>query len=219
MAAILGALPRAGLLRAGGAGPTALQVAFRCADGYRESHPMDDALNPTTLLAYEMNGAPLTREHGFPLRLLVPGLYGMKNPKWITKIEVVNTDFQGYWEASGWSNEAVVKTMSSFTTQLRAPRLGEIDLGGVAYAGDRGIQTVEYSTDGGKTWQRAEIKHALGPYTWVLWASLWKPTAPGEYTLRVRAFDGIGTVQVSRETPTLPDGASGYHTLRIRVLK
>jgi DMSO/TMAO reductase YedYZ molybdopterin-dependent catalytic subunit len=208
------------LLRAGGPSPTAVRVTFRCADGYSEAHPMDDALNPTTLLAYEMNGAPLTKAHGFPLRLLVPGLYGMKNPKWITKIEVVSTDFTGYWEASGWSDEAVVKTMSEFTTRVQTRRLGQVvEFGGVAYGGDRGIQVVEYSTDGGKTWQRAEVNPALGPFTWVLWASLWKPTAPGEYTLKARAIDGKNVVQISRETATLPDGASGYHTIRVRILK
>lgn len=207
------------LLRAGGPGATALRVTFRCADGYSEAHPLDDALNPTTLLAYEMNGAPLTKAHGFPLRLLVPGLYGMKNPKWITKIELVRTDFQGYWEASGWSDEAVAKTMSSFALRPETRQLGPVELGGIAYGGDRGIQVVEYSTDGGKTWQRAEVKAPLGPFTWVLWASLWKPTAPGEYTLKVRATDGTGTVQTSRETPTLPDGATGHHTIRVRVLK
>ncbi len=207
------------LLAAGGATPTALRVAFRCADGYSEAHPMDDALNPTTILAYDMNGERLPPAHGFPLRLLVPGLYGMKNPKWITKIEVVSTDFQGYWEAAGWSDEAVVKTMSSFTTLTPTHRLGEVPLGGVAYGGDRGIQGVEYSTDDGKRWKRADVKPAGGPFTWVLWAALWTPTAAGEYRLKVRAQDAKGTVQVSREVPTLPDGASGYHTLRLRIIK
>ncbi len=207
------------LLRCGGPSPTALRVAFRCADGYSEAHPIDDAMNPTTLLAYEMNGEPLPKAHGYPLRLLVPGLYGMKNPKWITKIEVVNSDFQGYWEASGWSDEAVVKTMSKFTTNAPTYHLGEVDLGGVAYGGDRSIKDVEYSVDGGKTWQKVALKPPLGLFTWVLWAALWKPAAPGEYVLKVRARDGNGILQISKETPTLPDGASGYHTLRVRIVK
>jgi len=207
------------LLAAGGPSPTAVRVTFRCADGYSESHPMDDALNPTTILAYEMNGEALPQAHGFPLRLLVPGLYGMKNPKWITKIDVVATDFQGYWEASGWSDEAVVKTMSTFSTTAATRQLGEIPLGGVAYGGDRGIRDVEFSTDGGKTWQRAEVNPSLGRFTWVLWAGLWAPTGPGEYALKVRARDGNGVTQLAREAPPLPDGASGYHTLRVRVVK
>ncbi len=213
-----GARLRDVLLMAGGPAATAVKVAFRCADGYTESLPIGDALNPTTLLAYEMNGEPLPPRHGFPVRLLVPGLFGMKNPKWITRIEVVNYDFRGYWEASGWSDEAVVKTMSKFTTPTRTSLPpGEVGLGGVAYAGDRGVRKVEYSTDGGRTWQPAEVKPPLGPFTWVLWAALWTPAGPGEYVLKVRATDGAGVLQPARESPPLPDGATGYHTLRIRI--
>jgi len=212
-----GARLRDVLQQAGGAGTKAVKVAFRCADGYTESIPIADALNPTTLLAYEMNGEQLPPKHGFPVRLLVPGLFGMKNPKWTTRIEVVDYDFQGYWERSGWSDEAVVKTMSKFTTLPRTVALAELPLGGVAYAGDRSIRDVEVSVDGGKTWQKAEVRVPLGPFTWVLWAALWKPTGPGEYTMKVRARDGGGVVQTAKESPTLPDGASGYHTLRVRV--
>lgn len=206
------------LARAGGPAPTAVKVAFRCADGYSESVPIIDAMSATTLLAYEMNGAPLPAAHGYPLRLLIPGLYGMKNPKWITKIEVVDYDFQGYWEASGWSDEPVVKTMSKFDVVSKAPN-GEVELGGVAFAGDRGISAVEYSTDDGKTWRSAALKAALGKFTWVLWAAVWKPAAPGEYRLKVRAHDGNAVLQTSQPAPTLPDGASGYHTLRVQVRK
>ncbi|MGH2425134.1 MAG: molybdopterin-dependent oxidoreductase, partial [bacterium] len=161
----------------------------------------------------------LPTAHGFPLRLLIPGLFGMKNPKWITRIEVVDYDFQGYWEAAGWSDEAVVKTMSKFVTTSRSYPPGEIGLGGVAYGGDRGVMSVEYSTDDGKTWQKGEVKPALGPFTWVLWAAVWTPSNPGEFTLKVRARDGVGIMQIAKATRTLPDGASGYHTLRVRVRK
>ncbi len=208
------------LQRAGGPSSRAIKVAFHCADGYTESIPLVDALVPTTLLAYDMNGEKLPPVHGFPVRLLVPGLFGMKNPKWITRIELVDYDFQGYWERSGWSDEAVVKTMSKFTTLGRSYQTGEeIGLGGVAYAGDRSVKEVEVSTDGGKTWQKAEVKSPLGPFTWVLWAALWQPTAANEYTLKVRAKDGGGVTQSAKDTATLPDGASGYHTVRVRVRK
>jgi DMSO/TMAO reductase YedYZ molybdopterin-dependent catalytic subunit len=207
------------LARAGGVGAKAVKVAFHCADGYTEAIPVADAMMPTTLLAYEMNGEPLPPSHGFPARLLVPGLFGMKNPKWIRRIEVVDYDFQGYWERSGWSDEAVVKTMSKVTTVERTHPLGEIPVGGVAYAGDRGITEVEYSVDAGKTWQKADVKPPLGPFTWVLWAAVWTPAGPGEYTVKVRAKDGHGVLQTAKQAPTLPDGASGHHTLRVRVRK
>jgi DMSO/TMAO reductase YedYZ molybdopterin-dependent catalytic subunit len=211
------------LARAGGVKPTAFKIAFRCADGYSESLPIVDAMQQDTLLVWEMNGQPLPPAHGFPVRLLVPGLFGMKNPKWITRIEAVDYDFQGYWERSGWSDEAVVKTMSKFTTprgRHMAPSVGEeVGLGGVAYAGDRTVKSVEVSIDDGKTWTAAQVKPPLGKYTWVLWAALWKPTAASEYTLKVRARDGAGVLQTARHTDTLPDGASGYHTIRLRVKK
>ena len=209
------------LAKAGGVGAKATEIAFRCADGYTESIPIMDALNPDTLLVYEMNGVRLPAKHGFPVRLLVPGRFGMKNPKWITKIEAVDYDFQGYWERSGWSKPAIVKTMSKFTSPSGSHMMpqvnNQVELGGVAYAGDRGIKSVEFSTDDGKTWQPAQVKPPLGKYTWLLWAALWKPTAPGEYTLRVRARDGADQLQTAQETPTLPDGASGYHRIRLRV--
>ena len=101
-----------------------------------------------------------------------------------------------------------------------APAVGEeVGLGGVAYGGDRGIESVEVSTDDGKTWSPAQVKPPLGKYTWVLWAALWKPTAANEYTLKVRARDGAGVMQTVRATDTLPDGASGLHTIRLRVKK
>ena len=208
------------LTRAGGVGPRTVKVAFRCADGYTESIPVKDAMNPNTLVAYEMNGAPLTPKHGFPVRLLVPGYFGMKNPKWITRIEPVDHDFQGYWERSGWTDDAVVLTMSKFTTPSPrvAARVGqEIGVGGVAYAGSRGIRAVQFSPDNGTSWLPAEVKPALGKYTWVLWGRLWKPAAPGDVTLVVRAQDGTGQWQTATETGTLPNGATGYHRVRLRV--
>ncbi|HEX9531443.1 MAG TPA: molybdopterin-dependent oxidoreductase [bacterium] len=209
--------------QAGGVGTKAIQLAFSCADGYTESLPVAEAVHPDTLLAYEMNGAPLTPKHGFPVRLLVPGHFGMKNPKWITKIEAVDHNVLGYWERSGWNQQAVVKTMSKFTSpegRHMMYRVGEeIALGGVAYAGDRGIKAVEVSVDDGKTWQPAQLKPPLGPYTWVLWAMVWTPSTPGDYALRARATNGAGQLQVKDEVTTLPDGASGYHRIGLRVSK
>jgi DMSO/TMAO reductase YedYZ molybdopterin-dependent catalytic subunit len=206
------------LALAGGVGPKTTKVAFRCADGYTESIPLQDALHPDTLVVYEMNAEPLTPKHGFPVRLLVPGYFGMKNPKWITRIEPVDYNFLGYWERSGWTDDAVVQTMAKFTTRAAGARAGEdVGIGGVAYAGKRGIRAVEFSPDNARTWLPAEVKPALGPHTWVLWGALWKPAAAGDYTLAVRARDGTGRWQTAAVTATLPSGATGYHRVRVRV--
>ncbi len=212
-------VPLRTVLGMAGADLNARKVAFRCADGYTESILMADVLHPDTLLAYEMNGERLPYKHGFPVRLLVGGLFGMKHPKWITRIEPID-NLLGYWEQQGWSDEAVVKTMSKFTTPANGAgvRAGQpVDLGGVAYAGSRGIQDVQYSTDDGRTWQTTSLRPALGKYTWGLWTARWTPPATGGYDVKVRAQDGTGQWQTAQETQTLPDGASGHHRIRVRV--
>ncbi|MDR7417250.1 MAG: molybdopterin-dependent oxidoreductase [Armatimonadota bacterium] len=198
--------------------PQARRVVFRCADGYHTSVPLADLLDPDAFLAYEMNGEVLPKPHGFPLRAVIPGLYGMKNPKWITEIELTDKDHLGYWESQGWSDEAVVKTLSKFTTPRNGAVLpaGPVWVGGVAYAGDRGIKAVEVSFDGGRTWQGAALKPPLGRHTWVLWALRWD-ARPGRYTLAVRAWDGRGFPQDPAPRPSLPEGATGYHVIRVTV--
>lgn len=194
-----------------------VDVVVRGADGYADSFPMEVALKNDCLLVYEMNGQPLTTKHGYPARLLVPNIYGMKNCKWITEVELVNNDFKGYWESQGWDDVAVYNTLS----RIDNPGSGNIPakplyVGGVAFAGSRGIQKVEVTTDGGKTWNDAQIRIVPGKYTWVLWTYPWNPKA-GSYTLQVRATDGTGTVQTAQRADTYPDGATGYHTRQVRV--
>jgi DMSO/TMAO reductase YedYZ molybdopterin-dependent catalytic subunit len=212
-------VPLRTVLGMAGADINARKVAFRCADGYTESILTADALLPETLLAYEMNGERLSTKHGFPVRLLVGGLYGMKNPKWITRIEPID-NLLGYWEQRGWSDAAVVKTMSKFTMPDAGAtaRAGQpLEFGGVAYAGNRGIREVHLSTDDGRSWQPAQLKPPRGRHTWVLWTAAWTPPAPGSYQITVRAQDGVGQWQDAQETATLPDGASGYHRVRVQV--
>jgi DMSO/TMAO reductase YedYZ molybdopterin-dependent catalytic subunit len=161
-----------------------------------------------------MNGEPIPQKHGAPVRVLILNRYGMKQPKWLTSIEVANHDLTGYWEQQGWSKDAIVKTNSAFRVEVAEG--GGMALGGWAFAGSRGIAKVEISADGGKTWFPAAVKEPLGENCWQFWSADWRPPAPGEYTLVVRATDRKGAVQPRGPKATLPDGAEGYHTVRVR---
>ncbi len=193
--------------------PGVTTIIMRSVDGYAESVPLDVAVEPTTLLAFEMNGAPIPQKHGAPVRVLIMNRYGMKQPKWLTSIEAANHDFTGYWEQQGWSKQAIVKTNSAFKVETKDG--ARLALGGWAFAGSRGIAKVEVSADGGKTWMEAAVKPALGQNTWQFWSLEWQPPRKGEYALRVRATDGTGALQPEAPEPTLPDGAQGYHTVHV----
>ncbi len=207
------------VLTRAGVKPGASELILRARDGYSDSFPLKKALEEGTLLAWEMNGKPLERQHGFPARVIVPGIYGMKNVKWLTELEVANFDYKGYWESRGWSDEAIYKTMSRIDIPESAilTRREPGYIGGVAFAGDREIRAVEVSLDGGQTWRAATMKPALGPYTWVLWAYEWTPQEAGTYTVKVRVVDGKGEIQTDVVRPPLPDGASGRHTVKVTV--
>ena len=192
-----------------------VDIVLRASDGYADSIPLDRALADGTILAYEMNGAPLNSTHGFPLRLIVPGIYGMKNVKWITRIEAVPYDFKGYWQARGWDDRAVYKTMSRIDVPQKTVT-ADAAIAGIAFAGDRSIAKVEVSTDGGKTWEPAQVKPALSPYCWVLWHKDWTGASAGAHILLVRATDAQGIVQTSQHAPPIPDGASGYDSRRVQ---
>jgi DMSO/TMAO reductase YedYZ molybdopterin-dependent catalytic subunit len=212
--------------------PGAKYIAFRCYDGYDVGIPLERGLLDGTILAYEMNLAPLTSEHGYPVRAIVPGLYGMMNPKWITEIELVDNVYEGYWQRNGWTNNATEDTHSSIVIPGQAPvrdRFRNLELeniiivpgqklpvAGIAFAGDRGISKVEVSTDGGNTWKSASIKDPLSKYTWVLWTAGFMPTASqSNYKIVVRATDKTGKVQTAEVRPPYPDGATGYHMINI----
>jgi DMSO/TMAO reductase YedYZ molybdopterin-dependent catalytic subunit len=206
------------------AGPQAAGtwVAFKARDGYAESLPMNAIQSaPEILVAYELDGAPLPEAHGYPARMVIPGHYGMKGPKWLDSISVVDHESGGYWEQQGWDHNAVVKTTSRFDVPREGDivKLGTVLLGGVAFAGTRGISKVEYSTDGGRTWTEAPFKAPLSPLTWVVWQASWTPAAEGAYELRVRATNKDGAMQSASIAASYPTGSSGYHTVRIAVAK
>jgi DMSO/TMAO reductase YedYZ molybdopterin-dependent catalytic subunit len=200
--------------------PQGTWVAFRARDGYSESIPMALVQGaPEIMVAYELDGAPLPMNHGFPARMIIPGHYGMKGPKWLDSIDVVNQESGGYWEQQGWDHNAVVKT----TARIDVPydgaliKLGIVSLAGVAFAGMRGISKVEYSTNGGSSWSTAQFKAPLSNLTWVLWKADWAPSREGAYELRVRATDGTGAVQDERNAASYPSGATGYHRVNINI--
>jgi DMSO/TMAO reductase YedYZ molybdopterin-dependent catalytic subunit len=212
-------VPLGQLLSGLGLLPGATLVAFRSADNYHESYPLELALAPDTLLAHTMNGAPLPNKHGFPLRLVLPGRYGMKSPKWLTRIEVTDQPNNGYWVRRGWDREAGVQTTARIDTptdqaSVPGPR---VTVGGVAFAGARGITGVEVSTDGGQSWQQAFTGPPVGPGTWRQWGYVWEAAPVGVYQLMVRTIDGSGALQSAEERPPFPRGASGYHTVHLEV--
>jgi len=203
-----------------GLAPGVVDVVFRSAEGYSDSIPVAKALEDTTLVVFGMNGRALPIEHGFPARIIVPGIYGMKNVKWLMGIEAVDRDYQGYWMVRGWSDEARVKTQSRVDVPaggvVSSRGEGPAKVGGVAWAGDRGIQRVEVSEDEGLTWRLAVLKRELSPVAWRLWAADLAPGGGGRQLL-VRAVDGRGEIQAAKRTRPHPDGASGYHRVRLEV--
>ncbi|MGA8842181.1 MAG: molybdopterin-dependent oxidoreductase [Nitrososphaeraceae archaeon] len=210
--------------------PEAKYIAFRCFDGYDVGIPLKNGLMEGSMLAYDMNLAPLTAKHGFPLRAIVPGLYGMMNPKWITEIEVVDTIYEGYWQRNGWTNQADVHTGSTIVIPGQAElreRFRKLDetpkivpgqktpIAGIAFGGDRGISKVEVSIDDGATWKSAIIKDPLSQYTWVLWTAGFTPAGKEKYKIIVRATDKSGQVQTAEFNKPFPDGATGYQTVSV----
>jgi DMSO/TMAO reductase YedYZ molybdopterin-dependent catalytic subunit len=212
----------ADLLDIAGAKAEGTWVAFTARDGYTESLSVSLVrASPEIIVAYELDGAPLPVSHGFPARMVIPGLYGMKGPKWLDRIDLVNHESGGYWEQQGWDHNPIVKT----TSRIDMPKdgdvvkLGPVSIAGVAFAGTRGISKVEYSTDGGANWNSAPFRAPLSPLTWVLWTADWTPPKEGAYRLMVRATDGTGSLQDQRSTSSYPNGASGYHTVQVDISK
>lgn len=204
------------VLSAAGLKAGAVELIFRAADGYSDSVPLETGMRDDTLVAFGMNGEALPRDNGFPARMVIPGIYGMKNVKWLTGIEVAAENYRGYWQKRGWSDAARVKTQS----RIDVPAAGTASVGGilagVAWAGDRRITRVEVSEDGGKTWRPATLKRELAPNSWRLWAAHIM-AGPGRRKFVVRAADGEGRLQQSNRTRTHPDGASGLHSISVKL--
>lgn len=198
------------------------RVVFRAADGYHDSISLEQALDSRTLLCTGMNGEYLPRDHGAPLRLLVPGTYGLKNVKWIESIEVTTKGHGGYWQRRGWSDEALVETLSRFEAPRRRVevRASKVWLVGSAFAGDRGISKVEVTYGQGErlqSWAPALLRKPLGPLAWTIWAFPMRFEGNGFYPATVRAVDGAGVIQTDRISDPQPGGSTGRMGLSIYV--
>jgi DMSO/TMAO reductase YedYZ molybdopterin-dependent catalytic subunit len=213
-------VPLRDLLARAGIDAAADQVVGRSVDGFTVGFPIEAALDDRdAMVAIGMNGEPLPIAHGFPARLIVPGLYGyVSATKWLSEIELARFDsFDAYWVQRGWARQGAIKTQSRIDVPVarRKLRPTTVPVAGVAWAPTRGIARVEVQVDDGE-WREARLAEALSADTWRQWVYLWDAT-PGQHRLRVRATDGDGVLQDGRDRPPEPSGATGYHTISVTV--
>jgi DMSO/TMAO reductase YedYZ molybdopterin-dependent catalytic subunit len=197
--------------------PGATHLKIRSADKFYELVALDAMkADERIMLAYEWDGVPLTREHGFPLRIYIPDVHGMKQPKWIESIEAIDHWEPGFWVERGWNKVAqmhatsVIDTVAIDMTIIGADRRRLVPVGGIAHAGARGISKVAVQVDGGR-WEQAELRTPLSQLTWVIWKYDW-PFQSGKHTFRVRCYEGNGTSQIATPSPPEPNGATGLHS-------
>ncbi len=214
-------VPLAAVLERAGVRPDADMLLSRSSDGFTASTPLAAVLDGRdALLAVGMNGATLPRRHGFPVRMVVPGLYGyVSATKWLVDLEVTRFDrAAAYWTDRGWAPRAPIKTFSRIDVPrpLARVRAGRVTVAGVAWAQRRGIQAVEVRVDGGP-WRAARLATAVSPDTWRQWTWAWDAT-PGTHTLEVRSTDGTGATQPQDRRPPKPDGATGWHSVVVSVI-
>jgi DMSO/TMAO reductase YedYZ molybdopterin-dependent catalytic subunit len=211
------------VLEMAGVKPDATQIVPRSVDGWTAGFPTawlhDPAHKREAIIAVRMNDVPLPVEHGYPARLIVPGLYGyVSATKWLSELELTTLEaFDAYWVPRGWAKEAPIVTQSRIDVpgDRTTVAAGTLAVAGVAWAPDRGIRAVDVSVDGGP-WQAAILATEIGPATWVQWKFAWA-AAPGQHTIDVRATDGTGEVQTADRTRADPDGARGHHRITVTV--
>jgi DMSO/TMAO reductase YedYZ molybdopterin-dependent catalytic subunit len=209
----------ADLLEEAGVRPDATQVMGRSTDGFTAGFPVEAALDGRdSIVAVAMNGEPLPTTHGFPARLVVPGLYGyVSATKWLSEIELTTWDDEGYWIPRGWAREGPIKTQSRIDVPRRGSNVeaGTVVVAGVAWAPLRGIDRVEVRLDGGD-WREATVTDPLSAGTWVQWR-VEVDAAPGDHVVQVRATDGDGATQPEPPVAPAPDGAEGWHRTTFRA--
>ena len=215
------------VLAMAGVQPGATQLVGRSVDGWTAGMPTAWIMDPERepMIAIGMNGEPLPQAHGYPARLIVPGLYGyVSATKWVTELELTTLEaFDGYWVPLGWAKEAPVLTQSRIDVPRHRGHLaaGEnVTIAGVAWAMDRGVQAVEIAVDadanGEGNWQPATLSMPISNATWVQWQATWQAVT-GEHTISVRTIDANGEVQTAERTRPDPSGARGHHTIEVVV--
>jgi DMSO/TMAO reductase YedYZ molybdopterin-dependent catalytic subunit len=209
------------VLEAAGVQAGATQIVGRSVDGFTAGFPTAWALEPgrEAMIAVGMNREPLPAKHGFPARLIVPGLYGyVSATKWLEAIELTTREaVDGYWIPLGWAKDAPILTQSRIDVPALDAQIpaGPTEVAGVAWAPDRGVEGVEVRVDEGP-WQPARMSRPISGATWVQWALAWDAT-PGRHRIEVRAIDGTGTTQTEERTGAAPDGARGHHRISVSV--
>lgn len=217
-------VPVARLLERAGVQDGADMVLSRSTDGFTASTPLEALTDGRdALLAVGMNGSPLPPEHGYPVRMVVPGLYGyVSATKWLTELTVTRfADQSAYWTSRGWSERGPIKTASRIDVPregkgVEADAEGAVMLGGTAWAQHRGVRSVQVQIDDGN-WLDADLGAEVTTDTWTQWSLRWADARPGEHTARVRATDGTGELQTSQHADPAPNGASGWHTISFTV--
>ena len=200
----------------------ATQLVGRSVDGFTTGMPTEWVMDPSRepMIALKMDDAPLPRNHGYPARLIVPGLYGyVSATKWLSELELTTLEaFDAFWITRGWSKLGPILTQTRIDVPGDGARVapGRVAIAGVAWAPDRGISRVEVAIDG--QWRDAQISTPISKATWVQWLYAWDATAAaGSHTIEVRATDGLGQVQTADRTPPAPDGARGHQTIQVSV--
>ena len=194
-----------------------LRVVFHALDGFYSSVPLELALSSLSWLAYKMNGEALPVKHGFPARVLLPGIYGMKQPRWLSKIEITKSPwFKGYWETRGYCDECNIK-MTTRIDSARQQKDGTWLVTGVAVCGVQPVGQVEVSFDDGKSWQEATITSEKLSDAWATWEVSWKPENKGEYVLLARVIDVLGNQQIESNSSSFPSGSTGLHRAIVNV--
>ena len=218
--AVWGGRPLNEVLAAFNVGPqaSAIELQFECAEGYTTSVPSTDLDDRELWLVWEMNGVPLPASHGFPVRVLTPDRYGIKNPKWLTRITLGTEPLLGYWESRGWNNEGRYRPVAYFLSPPKNSehQSGVVALQGSAFCGSTAVTKIEVSTDGGTVWHEADVTYQGPPDTWTLWRYDWQPAAPGAYDLLARIECADGRMTDPDWTQDL-GGYTGYGTLAVTI--